>query len=229
MSSRRFGGFAGLVFLSAVLPVNIILGAVHLPRAGASKSDVLTFFADHEVAIGVSTALATIAWFALASYAAGIVAAVRNHERSSGDSWSLLALGGAVMQNAIFASVTAMQAALGLAALSDDFTWGLWQVHNALFALNGAALALVLVGGSVGGYRAGLLARWQRTVGLVAASALFASALLTPVTLDGHPLGMVGLAGFLLWLTWIASVSVSLLRGSDRQVGDTPTRVSVTA
>lgn len=216
MSSRRFGGFAGLAFLSAVVPVNIILGSVHLPRAGASKAEVLAFFADHEAVIAVTTSLAVVAWLSLAGFTAGIVAAVRGHERTSGDSWSLLALGGAIMQNAIFTGVAAIQGTLGIADLSDDVTWGLWQLHNALFALNVTALAIVLVGGSVGGHRAGLLAGWQRTLGLVAASTLVVAAMLTPVTLDGNSLGLVGLAGFVMWLAWIATVSATLLRGADR-------------
>lgn len=217
MSSRRLGGFAGLVFLSAVISVNIILGSAHLPRTGATKAEVLAFFGEHDAVIGLTTSLATIVWVALAVFTAGIVAAVRGHERTSGDSWSLLAFGGAIMQNAIFTGVAALQGTLGIATLSGEVTWGLWQLHNALFTLNGAALAIVLIGGSVGGHRAGLLAGWQRTLGLVAASALFTSAALTPITLDGHPLGVVGLVGFVLWLAWIGSVSASLLRGVDRR------------
>lgn len=229
MSSRRLGGFAGLAFLSAVIPVNIILGTVHLPRAGATKGEVLTFFADHDAVIGITTTLATVAWLSLALFTAGIVAASRAHERRSGDSWSLLALGGAIMQNAIFAGVAAMQVTLGIADLSDDVAWGLWQLHNALFGLNVVALAIVMIGGSVGGHRAGLLADWQRRLGLVAAATVFASAALVPVTLDGHPLGLVGLAGFVLWLVWIASVSASLLRGSDRRVDGASASVAVNA
>ena len=215
MSSRRIGGLAGLVFVAVVGTVNIILGSVHLPRAGASKAEVLAFFADHPSAVAVATSLATVVWVMLAVFTAGVVAAVRGHERTSGDSWSLLVLGGAIMQNAIFTVVAAIQVSLGVGGLSDDVVLGLWRLHDAVFTLNGAALAIVLVGGSVGAHRAGLIAGWQRTLGLVSASALFASAALTPVTLGGHPLGLVGLAGFLMWLVWITSVSVSLLRGSN--------------
>ena len=227
MSSRRFGGFAGLLFIATVLPANIILGSTGLPRAGASRSEVLGYFADHSVAVGATTALATIAWLALPMYAAGVVAAVRGHERVSGDSWSLVGLAGTVMQNAIFASVVGIQAALGVAALSDDVAWGLWQVHNALFTLNTASLAIVLVSISIGGRRAGLLRGWQHKLGLTSASLLAASAALTAVTLDGHPVSLLGLAGFLMWLVWIAAVSVALLRPSGDRHGVVATPVAV--
>ena len=228
MSSRRFGGFAGLAFISTVLPVNIILGSSGLPQAGASRSEVLAYFADHSVTVAVATALATVAWMALPMFAAGVVAAVRGHERVSGDSWSLVGLAGTVMQNAIFAGVVAIQATVGIAAVSDDVAWGLWQVHNALFTLNTASLAIVLVSISIGGHRAGLLAGWTHKVGLTSASLLAANAALTGVTLDGHPAGLIGLAGFLMWLVWIASVSVALLRPSGDRHERAATPVTVT-
>lgn len=160
-------------------------------------------------------------------FAAGVVAAIRPHERRSGDSWSLVALAGAVMQNAIFASVVAIQTTLGVADLTGDVAWGLWQVHNALFTLNTASLVIVLVSVSVGGRRAGLLRAWQRTLGLVAASLLVVAGVTTPVSLDGHPIGMLGLVGFLLWIAFIVSVSVRLLRGSDRDVVPTSRAAAV--
>lgn len=216
MSSRRIGGLAGLVFVSVVAIVNILLGSAQAPQAGASKAEVLAFLADHGSVVAVATSLATVVWVALAVFSAGVVAAVRGHERSSGDSWSLLTIGGAIMQNSVFAMVVAIQVTVSVGGLSDDLVWGLWRLHDAVFSLNGASLAIVLVGGSIGAHRAGLLTGWQRTLGLVAATALFASAFLTPFTLDGHPVGLVGLAGFLMWLVWIASVSVALLRGGAR-------------
>ena len=39
-----------------------------------------------------------------------------------------------------------------------------------------------------------------------------AAAVLTPLTLDGSPVGLVGFGGFLLWLVFIASTSLRLLR-----------------
>jgi len=219
MSSRRFGGFAGIGFILTVLPVNIILGSTGMPQAGASRSEVLGYFAEHQGTIGLVTSLAVLAWMFLAMYAAGAVAAIRQHERASGDSWSLVGLSGAVMQNAIFASVVATQATLGLATISDDVAWGMWNLHNALFTLNAASLVIVLVSISIGGRRAGLLAGWQHKVGLTAAALLAVAALTTPVTIDGHPVALVGLVGFLLWLVWIGSVSVALLRPSDERQG----------
>lgn len=212
LSSIRTGGLAGLAFVGTVLTVNIIHGATHQPMAGASRSEVLEHFADAGVATHLGTVLAPLAWIALVLFAGGVVAAVRGHEQRSGDTWSLVGLVGAVMQNAIFAGVVASQAALATGSLSDDAAWALWQLHNGLFALNAMSLTIVLLAVSVGAFRAGLITRWQRTLGLVAAACLGIAAATTPLAMDGHPVGLVGFAGFLLWLVWIGSISVRLLR-----------------
>jgi hypothetical protein len=140
-----------------------------------------------------------------------VVSAVRGHERASGDSWSLVGLAGTGMQNAILPVVVGTQATLGFASLSDDVAWGLGHVHNAMFSLNTASLAIVLVSLSIAGHRAGLLAGWHVKLGLTSASLLATSPALTPIELGGSPFALVGLAGFLLWIGWIVSVSFRLL------------------
>jgi hypothetical protein len=213
MSSRRVGGLAGLGFVATVLTVNIIQGVVGQPMAGASKSDMLEFYADNRGVLDLVTGTAPIAWVTLILFAAGVVAALRPHERLSGDTWSLAGFGGVVMQSAIFPGVVATQAALSSGTLSDDSAWALWQVHNGLFTLNTMSLAIVLLSFSIGGSRAGLIRGWQKKVGLVAAATMAAAAVLTPLSLDGSPVGLLGFGGFILWLVFIASTSVRLLRG----------------
>ena len=154
-----------------------------------------------------------VAWITLILFAAGVVAALRPHERLSGDTWSLAGFGGVVMQSAIFPGVVATQAALSWGTLSDESAWALWQVHNGLFTLNTMSLAIVLLSFSIGGSRAGLIRGWQKKVGLVAAATMAAAAVLTPLSLDGSPVGLLGFGGFILWLVFIASTSVRLLRG----------------
>jgi len=211
-SSRRVGGLAGLGFVATVLTVNIIQGAVGQPMAGASKSEMLAFYADNRGVLDLVTGAAPLAWITLILFAAGVVAALRPHERLSGDTWSLAGFGGVVMQSAIFPGVVATQAALA-SGVSDDSAWALWQVHNGLFTLNAMSLAIVLVSFSIGGSRSGLISGWQKKVGLVAAALLAVAAVLTPLTLDGSPVGLLGFGGFLLWLVFIASTSLRLLRG----------------
>jgi hypothetical protein len=229
LTSRRIGGFAGLLFLGTVLPVNLILGSAGMPQAGADRADVLEFFGNSSGAVDLGSALAPIAWITLVLFAAGVHAAIRPHEHASGDSWSLAGLGGVVMQCAIFPGVVATQVALNTGTLSDDAAWALWLLHNALFTLNVMALAIVLVSFTIGGWRAGLVTRWHRVVGLVAAAALAATAILTPLSVDGSPVMLLGLLGFLLWLVWIGAMSRQLLRAPVMVDAATAVPASVSA
>ena len=136
------------------------------------------------------------------------------------ESWPLVGLGAAFMQNTIFSMVVACQIVLSTADLSSESASALWQLHNALFTLNGTSLALVLLSFSIAGLRAGLIRRWHGTLGLVAAATLALSSFLTPIHIDGGPLVLLGLAGFLMWLVWIATYSITLLR-EDRVAVET--------
>jgi hypothetical protein len=70
---------------------------------------------------------------------------------------------------------------------------------------------------------------WHGRTGLVAAAGMLASAILTPVTLEGGGGGVayVGLGGFMLWLVWLVAFGVDLLR--DRAPALSEVRVAVPA
>ena len=213
MLSRRVGGLAGLGFVALVGSVNIILGSAGMPQAGASPAEVTKFFADNGGAVAAASSIATLVWVCLAVFAAGVVARLRRERPEQVESWPLLGLAGALMQNAIFAGVVGTQVVLASGTLSGDAFWAVWQLHNALFTLNGTSLALILLSFSVAGLRAGVIRRWHGGLGLVAAGVLATSSFSTPWQADAELLGLFGLAGFLMWLVWIATYSLVLLRG----------------
>ena len=212
MLSRRLGGLAGLSFVAVVGSVNIILGSTGMPRPGASRSEVAEYFAAHGDAVALACSLATLVWLFLGVFGAGLVARLREEAPERVESWPLLGLGGVIMQNALFAGVVGTQIVLGAADLSADSRWLVWQLHNALFTLNGTSLAIILLAFSVAGIRARLIRRWHAVVGFVAAVVLALSSLTTPFHEDSEPLASFGLVGFLLWLVWITTYSLVLLR-----------------
>ncbi len=222
MLSRRVGGLAGLSFIAVVGSVNIILGASGMPRAGATRSEVQTYFADHGDTVALACSLATLVWLCLGLFGAGLVARLRQEAPDRVESWPLLGLGGVIMQNALFAGVVATQVVLGTADLSDDSRWLVWQLHNALFTLNGTSLAIILLAFSVAGLRSGLIRRWHAVVGLTAATVLQISSLTTPFHEDSEPLAMFGLLGFVLWLVWVTTYSLVLLRPTTTEPVTTP-------
>ena len=163
-------------------------------------------------------------------FAAGAVARLRRAPQEAVESWPLLGLAGVFMQNALFAVVVGTQLVLATADLSDDSAWALWQLHNALFTLNGSSLAIILLSFSIAGLRAGLIRRWHGALGLTAAGVLALSSFTTPFHADVEPLAMIGLAGFVMWLVWITTYALVLLRG-DRTPAvplDSPVPVGAT-
>ena len=212
MLSRRLGGLAGLSFIALVGSVNIILGAAGMPRAGATRAEVETFFADHGDVVALVCSMATLVWLCLGVFGAGLVARLRQEDPERVESWPLLGLGGVIMQNTLFAGVVGTQVVLGAAELSDDSRWLVWQLHNALFTLNGTSLAIILLAFSVAGLRAGLIRRWHAGVGLTAAAVLQLSSLTTPFHEDSELLASFGVLGFVLWLVWVTTYSLVLLR-----------------
>ncbi|MFC4948378.1 hypothetical protein [Pseudonocardia sp. GCM10023141] len=115
------------------------------------------------------------------------------------------------MQNVLFAGTVAAQAALLSGAPPAG---GLWELHNAVFSINGVSLATALIGFSVVGLRTRALRAWHGGLGLVSAAVLLAGAVLTPVTLGGGlaAFAYVDLPGFLLWLVWVVTFGVVLVR-----------------
>lgn len=221
MTSQRAGGLAGIGFGVVVLTANMILGSAGQPFAGADEDAVLEFFATSEAAVRLGSAMAPLAWLCLLVFAAGVAAAARSRGTARADGWALIGVGGAAVQNSLFAGVVACQLVLANANLSDDVAWGVWELHNALFALNAMSLAVIMFSLSVAGLRTGLIRRWHATIGLAGAGIMTTSAMTAPWAAHGGLLAMVGFAGFVLWLVWIITYGVQLVRTDDR-----PGRVS---
>ncbi|MCT2583453.1 hypothetical protein [Actinophytocola gossypii] len=208
LNFARTGGLAAIGFAVLIVLANLVLVPAGLPLTGAETGDVVAFFTAHAGITGIGTAVIPLAWVLATVFGAAAVAVLWPAERERGDAWSLVGFAGLLLQNATFASVVAIRLALGL-----DPDAPLWPLHDALFTLNGTFLALALTGLSLAGRRTGLLAAWHGRLGLVAAALLFASATLTPLVIEAEgPLGLLGLAGWLLWVGWLVGYGVTLLR-----------------
>lgn len=216
VTSQHAGGLAGIGFGVLVLTANSILGSAGQPFAGAGRAEVLDFFASSETAVRLGAAVAPLAWVCLLVFAAGVAAATRSRAVARADGWALIGIGGAALQNSLFAGVVACQLVLANASIRDDVAWGIWEVHNALFALNGMSLAVIMFSLSVAGLRTGLIRRWHGTLGLVGAGAMITAATTSPWAAHGGVLGMIGFAGFVLWLVWIITYGIRLIRTDER-------------
>jgi hypothetical protein len=210
----RVGGLAAIGFAILIVLANVILLPAGVPSTGAGIDEVLGFFGANGVALAVASALTPAAWALATVFGAVPAAAARRFADPGAEAWSLVGFAGIVAQNVTFLGVVALRLALTSPGARDEQVAGaLWTLHDAIFTLNGTFLALALVGLSIGGRRARLIRGWHRTLGLVAAGLLFASATLTPLVLaHPGPLGPLGLVGWLLWVTWLVAYGVGLLR-----------------
>ncbi|MET9764834.1 2-oxoglutarate/malate transporter [Streptomyces sp. NPDC006372] len=213
-SFARASGLAALGFAFLIVAGNVVLVPAGLPRTGAGIEEVDRFFRAHGDLVGLGSAVTPAAWVLATLFGAGAVRVLWRSERDRGEAWALLGFAGLVLQNAVFTAVIAIRLALASTAADGvGADAGLWALHDALFTLNGTFLALALVGLSVGGLRAGLIRPWHGRWGLVSASLLFGSAVLTPLVMDhSGPLGLLGLAGWLMWVVWIVVYGLALMR-----------------
>jgi hypothetical protein len=198
----RVGGYAVIGFAAVILGVNVVAVSAGLPLPGAPLAEVGDFFGTSD-AVGWSSSLTPLAWLLATVFGAAAVVALWHAERV----WALVGFAGVLLQNATFAALVATR--LALASGGDTAT--LWALHNGFFALNGTFLAVALVGFSVAGVRAGLIPPWHAVLGYVAAGLQFSSASLAFAVVDGH-LGFLGLTGWLLWVAWLVTYGVTLLR-----------------
>jgi hypothetical protein len=210
----RISGFAALGFAALIMTSNLIAVPAGLPSTGADISDVTAFFGDRRREAAIASALTPAAWVLATVFGAGVCSVLWRSERDRGEAWSLVGLAGLLLQNATFAAVVATRLALAsTTAQGPVATSTLWALHDGLFALNGTFLALALLGLSLAGRRGGLLRGWHGAWGLVAAGLLFASATLAPPAVDGAgPAALLGLAGWLMWVVWLAAYGITLLR-----------------
>lgn len=211
MTFSRLSGAAALGFVVTIVTATAILQSAGVPAVDASHDEIATFVTDHATQVGIASAIAPVAWLLLLVFGAGAAARIWRVERTRGEAWSLIGLSGLVMQNGLFAGVVAVQVALLAGAPASD---GFWDLHNALFELNKTALAVALIGYSLGGLRTATIRTWHGAVGLLGAALLITAAILTPITLGGGPaaLSLIGFAGFALWLLWLIAYGLTLLR-----------------
>ena len=209
----RIAGFGAVGFATVIVLATVVLTAAGFPAPGATDAAVVDFFATGAAAVGASSAAVPVAGVLVVLFGAGAVRVLWRSEEARAEAWALVGLAGLLLQTATFAIVVAIRVALAATMPDGATVAALWAVHDGLFTINGAFLALALVGLSVGGLRAGLVQRWHGTLGLVSAVLLFVSALTTPFVVAGAGLlGLVGLAGWLLWVVWMVTYGVVLIR-----------------
>jgi hypothetical protein len=209
----RVGGVAGIGFAALILLLNLlVLVPAGLPSPGSGSDEAVAFFGTGPAAMDVGSMFLPAVWVLATVFGAAAVAVARDAEHARAEAWALVGFAGVLLQNLNVTTVSAVRLALAHTEAAEAAPV-LWALHEALFGLNGTFLALALVGLSLSGRRAGLIPAWLALTGFTAAILQFTSAVLTPLIMDGKDsAGLIGLAGWLLWVGWLAAYGVFLLR-----------------
>jgi hypothetical protein len=213
-SRNRVAGIGGLVFAATLLAQNIIRASG--PGLAATPAQVTAYFLHHRAAALVPLGLFPAEMIALFAFVAAVWA--RADQEESRWQAAMGALGAAAIA-ALFAVVNITEIALtakaGPLAASPAVVQALWAVHAAAFGLDLAAIAVTLLGLSHAAASMRLIPGWLTTAAWPGAACLLITAVFTVALANGGPWIALGLAGFIVWLVFVVTASISLLRGRE--------------
>jgi hypothetical protein len=211
----RLAGIGGLVFAATLLAQNLIRASS--PGFGAGPAQVTAYFLHHRAAVLVPLGLFPAEMLALFAFVAAVWARADREESRWQASVGTL---GAATIAALFAVVNITEIVLaakaGQLAASPAVIQALWAVHAAAFGLDLAAIAVALLGLSHAAASMRLIPARLAVAAWPGAACLLIAAVFTVALANGGPWGAVGLAGFIIWLVFVITASVSLLR--DRPI-----------
>ena len=218
VSIERIAGIAGLTFALLVGAVNVVVGALSPPAPDAGASEIVSFFAENGTVLKAVMSVVPFAVIALYLFLAGSFPRLSAPSREAAF-WARVGAVGLVLVEVMFLARTTFE--LVLISKAEDLAGEpalvetLWQLQSAAMIFTGLAIALALLGLSRAGRLSGLLPGWQEAMGLLAALGFFIVAMAAATSLEGSPIGILGLPAFLTWLVWLALTSIRLLRQSD--------------
>jgi hypothetical protein len=211
--AHRVGGVGGLVFVLTVVVQNGI--RVSAPIGNASATDVVRYYATHRPATFVLAALFPLGAAGLAAFV-GTMCSQLTAEPTRAP-----ALAGMLGAAGIFATYTMLVATdLALADYVHDggreagVVSALWIVHNTVFGVLLVSIAVTLAGLTAAATAAGRVAPAWRSFGALGALALAVAGAATPALADGSRILVLGLAGFLTWVAFVAISAFTLVRRS---------------
>jgi hypothetical protein len=207
----RLAGAGGLVFAAVLVADNIIRASA--PGFDAAPAQVSAYFLDHRAAALVPLGLFPVG-ITFFLFAAGLWAsAQQEHSRW----WASVGVLGAATIAALFAIVNITEIVLTAKAAqlasSPAVVQALWTLRAAAFGLDLAAIAVALIGLSRAAAAMRLIPSWLALAAWPGAACLLTAAVFTVALADGGPWLAPALAGFIVWVVFVITASVSLLRG----------------
>src|SRR4051812_38971062 len=212
--SPRLAGAGAITFASVVALQNIIRGGSG-PMNGDSDESVLTHFADHRAITFLLIATFVVSGLGLAVFVGG---AMRRLLASDRPAWALTGLFGAAGILALFSVVVGAEQALSVIGTQDHPNIGavgaLFALHNSVFAVLDVSIAVALLGLSRAGVSAGITPRVFGPLAPVGSALPLVGALAGPAIAAGDAMPLFGVAGlgFVVWLAFVFTTGIRLVR-----------------
>jgi hypothetical protein len=209
----RVGAAAGFVSVALLLALFNVFPSIPAPSKGidAIAGSAATDRGAHLLAAYVGTLLSG----ALVVFGAAVVTALRRSD-VRGDGWWIVALAGITIVSAIGIVADALVIVLVRAVghgLGGDSLWLAYGGDHWLGTLMGVPFGVFLLGAGMGSRATRVLPRWLSWSAIALAAALGAGAgSVTGDEVDGGPLGVVLLLGYVGVIVWMIGVSVVLWR-----------------
>jgi hypothetical protein len=215
--SSRAAGIGAITFAVTVFMQNIIRGG-SAPGNGATSNEVLTHYADHRAITFGLLATYVLSGLCLAIFLGG---AMKRLIASSRRGWAFTGLVGAASILALFTVVIGADQAVSVVAHGNSPNIGaieaLWALHNSIFTVLDLSIAIALLGLSRAGIAAGITPRVFRRLAPIGAAMLSVGTLAGPSIAAGDAVPLFGVAGigFLVWLSFLLTTGLRLVRSSE--------------
>lgn len=212
--SPRLAGIGAMTFAVTVLAQNLIRGA-GIPANGATTSEVLAHYADHRGLTFLLIATYVLSGIGLFAFLGGVARPLIAGARRG---WAAAGLIGATCVLALFAVVVAGEQALSVLATRTTPEIGavqaVWVLHNSVFAVLDLSIAAALFGLARAGVAAGITPRAFARLAPVGSAMLLVGTLAGPAIAAGDAVPLFGVAGlgFLVWLSFLFTTGLRLVR-----------------
>lgn len=208
------GGIGGLVFVVTVVAQNIVR-ANSLPADDASATKVIGYYAGHLGTTELLAGLYVLGAVGLMCWLGALLSRlVAEAERASAIAGGFAASGIVAMFTMTVASDVALAEYVHRGAPSAGAVSVLWVLHNSVFGLLLVSIGIALATLSAAAAAAGVVGSAWKRVGPLGGIVLAVAGGCTPILVGGSKVLVVGLVGFVVWLLFVASTAVALLRSA---------------
>lgn len=218
---ERVVGATAIALAASLLLQNVVVGGAGAPDYGAPIADVLAFHAKNRGTVALAVGLEALNLPLLLGFLAGLHGLVRRRSEA-GATWSRLALAAGATLSAVWAIYAVawigVVLAAGQGAESTPTLQLAWHLHAAGLAMALPALGTTFFGVAMATHAAALTAPWQRVLGVVGPILLIVAGTASLAIADGSPMVFLGVAGLALWVVWLLSTGIRLMRAPAKSL-----------